>query len=49
MGATTVPIDEIVATTRAFDPDFQGADRDDSNHVLYATPSSSYRWRWQRL
>ena len=37
MDATTVPIDEIVATTRAFNPNFQGVHRDASNHVLYAT------------
>ena len=37
MGATTVPIDEIAATTREYNPNFKGIDRDDSNHTLYAT------------
>jgi hypothetical protein len=37
MGATTLPIDKIAATTREYNPNFQGIDRDDSNHTLYAT------------
>ena len=37
MGATTVPIDEMAATTREYNPNSKGIDRDDGNHTPHAT------------